>query len=35
MYFKTIIEHIIKAIKVNVNNILKLINYKEELWVWG
>jgi hypothetical protein len=31
MYFKTIMEYIIKVIKVNVNNILKLVNYKEEL----
>jgi hypothetical protein len=31
VYFRTIIKYIIKATRVNIDDILKLINYKEEL----
>jgi hypothetical protein len=31
VYFRIVIKYIIKAIKVNINNIPKPTNYKEEL----
>ena len=31
VYFRIVIKHIIKATRVNVNDIPKLVNYKEEL----